>query len=112
MDLSEKAVDFLVIGGGVAGLRAAIELAPKGSVLVLTKDKSTESTTGYAQGGIAVALSDEDVEQAIADLEAGGRHARLHTTRAIDELGTVCAEIDTEVYLRIPREDQKETSAF
>ncbi len=52
--------DFLVIGGGVAGLRAAIELAPKGSVAVLTKDKPSESSTGYAQGGIAVALSDED----------------------------------------------------
>lgn len=52
--------DFLVIGGGVAGLRAAIELASKGSVIVLTKGKPTESTTGYAQGGIAVALSDED----------------------------------------------------
>ena len=60
MEFSEKAVDFLVIGGGVAGLRAAIELASEGSVLILTKDKSTESTTGYAQGGIAVALSDED----------------------------------------------------
>ncbi|MBI5741135.1 MAG: L-aspartate oxidase [Nitrospirae bacterium] len=53
-------VDFLVIGGGVAGLRAAIELATRGSVLVLTKDKQTESSTEYAQGGVAVALSDED----------------------------------------------------
>jgi L-aspartate oxidase len=60
MTPSVNNVDFLVIGGGVAGLRAAIELAPKGSVLVLTKDKITESTTEYAQGGIAVALSDED----------------------------------------------------
>ncbi len=60
MKPSVKSVDFLVIGGGVAGLRAAIKLASKGSVLVLTKDKATESTTGYAQGGIAVALSDED----------------------------------------------------
>ncbi len=60
MKLPIKTVDFLVIGGGVAGLRAAIELAPKGSVIVLTKDKPTESSTGYAQGGIAVALSDED----------------------------------------------------
>ncbi len=60
MKPSVKTVDFLVIGGGVAGLRAAIELAAKGSVLVLTKDKPTESSTGYAQGGIAVALSDED----------------------------------------------------
>jgi L-aspartate oxidase len=53
-------VDFLIIGAGVAGLRAAIELAPCGSVLVATKDLLTESTTEYAQGGIAVALSDED----------------------------------------------------
>lgn len=60
MEPAVKTVDFLVIGGGVAGLRAAIELSSKGSVLVLTKDKPTESTTGYAQGGIAVALSDED----------------------------------------------------
>lgn len=60
MSSSTKTVDFLVIGGGVAGLRAAIELASEGSVLVLTKDTITESSTGYAQGGIAVALSDED----------------------------------------------------
>jgi L-aspartate oxidase len=57
---SIKTADFLVIGGGVAGLRAAIELAPKGSVIVLTKDKPSESSTGYAQGGIAAAMSDED----------------------------------------------------
>ncbi len=60
MKPTTKTVDFLVIGGGVAGLRAAIELASEGSIIVLTKDKATESTTGYAQGGIAVALSDED----------------------------------------------------
>ncbi|RJQ51441.1 MAG: L-aspartate oxidase [Nitrospiraceae bacterium] len=60
MTPSVRTVDFLVIGGGVAGLRAAIELASKGSVLVLTKDKQTESSTEYAQGGVAVALSDED----------------------------------------------------
>jgi len=53
-------VDFLIIGSGVAGLRAAIELAPYGNVLVVTKDIPTESSTEYAQGGIAVALSDED----------------------------------------------------
>ncbi|MEW5746809.1 MAG: L-aspartate oxidase [Nitrospirota bacterium] len=52
--------DFLVIGSGVAGLRAAIELAPHGRVVVVTKDMPTESSTEYAQGGVAVALSDED----------------------------------------------------
>src|SRR5207245_6797523 len=52
--------DFVVVGAGVAGLRGAIELAPAGTVLVLAKNELTESATQYAQGGIAVALSDED----------------------------------------------------
>lgn len=58
--VEKEIVDFLIIGSGVAGLRAAIELAPFGSVLVVTKDRPRESGTEYAQGGIAVALSDED----------------------------------------------------
>ena len=53
-------VDFVVVGAGVAGLRAAITLAEAGRVLVLAKQELTESNTQYAQGGIAVALSDED----------------------------------------------------
>jgi L-aspartate oxidase len=52
--------DFLVIGAGVAGLRAAIELAADGTVLVVAKDSLRESSSEYAQGGIAVALSDDD----------------------------------------------------
>ena len=52
--------DFLVIGAGVAGLRAAIELAKSGTVLVIAKDSLRESSSEYAQGGIAVALSDDD----------------------------------------------------
>jgi L-aspartate oxidase len=52
--------DFIVVGAGVAGLRAAIALAEAGKVLVLAKQELTESATQYAQGGIAVALSDED----------------------------------------------------
>ncbi len=52
--------DFLVIGAGVAGLRAAIELAGAGEVLVVAKDSLAESSSEYAQGGVAVALSDED----------------------------------------------------
>ncbi|MGH9589076.1 MAG: L-aspartate oxidase [Terracidiphilus sp.] len=52
-------VDFLVMGAGVAGLRAAIELSRHGDVLVVTKESVGESNTHYAQGGIAVALEGE-----------------------------------------------------
>ncbi|HEX8176771.1 MAG TPA: L-aspartate oxidase [Pyrinomonadaceae bacterium] len=53
--------DFIVVGSGIAGLRAAVELALAGArVTVLTKDRTSESNTEYAQGGIAVALSEED----------------------------------------------------
>src|SRR5919206_3533376 len=54
------AYDFVVVGGGVAGLRAAISLAPAGRVLVLTKAEPDESNTGYAQGGIAAAFGPDD----------------------------------------------------
>ena len=61
MALSSR-VDFLVMGAGVAGLRAAVELADHGEVLVVTKESLRESNTHYAQGGIAVAMEgDEDV---------------------------------------------------
>lgn len=52
--------DFVVVGAGIAGLRAAIELAPAGRVLVIAKDSLRESSSEYAQGGIAAALSDDD----------------------------------------------------
>jgi len=53
-------VDYAVVGSGIAGLRAAIELSSAGSVLVLAKSNLSDSATAWAQGGIAVALSDED----------------------------------------------------
>jgi len=55
-----RATDFLIVGSGVAGLRAAIGLAGAGRVLVLTKAAPSESNTGYAQGGIAAAIGDDD----------------------------------------------------
>ncbi len=52
--------DYAVVGSGVAGLRAAIELSGAGSVLVLAKSNLNDSATAWAQAGVAVALSDED----------------------------------------------------
>jgi L-aspartate oxidase len=52
--------DFLIIGSGIAGLRAAITLADAGEVVILTKADPAESATGYAQGGIAAAIGPDD----------------------------------------------------
>jgi L-aspartate oxidase len=66
-------VDFLVMGAGVAGLRAAVELARHGEVLVVTKESVAESNTHYAQGGIAVAMEgDEDVALHLEDTVNAG----------------------------------------
>jgi len=66
-------VDFLVMGAGVAGLRAAIELARHGDVLVVTKESLGESNTHYAQGGIAVAMEgDEDIALHLEDTVKAG----------------------------------------
>lgn len=66
-------VDFLVMGAGVAGLRAAVELAEHGDVLLVTKESLAESNTFYAQGGIAVAMEgEEDVALHLDDTIAAG----------------------------------------
>src|SRR5262245_50699939 len=52
--------DILVIGAGIAGLRAALEIPPHLDVLVVTKDKVQQSNSAYAQGGIAGVLAPED----------------------------------------------------
>ena len=57
--LPTETVDFLIIGSGVAGLSSAIELAPHGTVAVLTKEGIGEGSTQWAQGGIAAALAPE-----------------------------------------------------
>lgn len=65
--------DFLIVGAGIAGLRAAIELAGAGRVLVITKEMLGESNTHYAQGGIAVAMGgEEDVVLHLEDTTRAG----------------------------------------
>jgi L-aspartate oxidase len=55
-----RSFDFLVMGGGVAGLSFALEAARRGTVAVLTKRSRSEGNTVYAQGGIAAVLADDD----------------------------------------------------
>ena len=81
--------DFLVIGSGHAGLRAAIEASKHGDVIIITKDILRESSTRYAQGGIAVAMSEEDTIAAhVADtLKAGDDLCDEHAVRVMVEEG-------------------------
>jgi L-aspartate oxidase len=60
--------DFLVVGSGLAGLYAAIRLAARGTVAVVTKRAVAESNSRYAQGGIAAVLgSDDRLQEHVAD---------------------------------------------
>ena len=88
--MNTESTDFLIIGSGVAGLRAAIELAPFGKVLVVTKDRPSECSTEYAQGGIAAVISDEDtVGIHLEDtLKAGDGLCREEAVRTLVEEGT------------------------
>ncbi len=69
----ETRVDFLVIGGGIAGLSFALRAARHGTVAVMTKRGATESNTAHAQGGIAAVLDPEDTfEDHVRDTETAG----------------------------------------
>lgn len=59
--------DTLVIGAGIAGLRAAVSAATQGEVIVLCKGEAVESNTAWSAGGVAVAATSADVETHVRD---------------------------------------------
>jgi len=75
------ACDYLVIGSGIAGLSFALEAANHGDVIVATKRSADDSSTKWAQGGIAAVLSENDTFDAhIRDTMVAGAglcHARV-----------------------------------
>ncbi|MGP0064369.1 MAG: L-aspartate oxidase [Isosphaeraceae bacterium] len=73
-ELAHHFTDVLVIGGGIAGFRAALGVPDRYRVLVVTKDEVRESNSQYAQGGIAGVLDPEDrFDNHIADTLAAGK---------------------------------------
>lgn len=58
--IEENRYDYLVIGSGLAGLTYALRASEFGSVCVLTKGEVTDSSTSWAQGGIAAAVGEAD----------------------------------------------------
>ncbi len=58
--MKTSSCDYIVVGSGIAGLRAAIELVRSGSVRVFCKGEPSQSNTRWAQGGIAAAMQEGD----------------------------------------------------
>jgi L-aspartate oxidase len=89
-----KETDYLIVGAGIAGLRAAIELCETGRVMVVTKEALGESNTHYAQGGIAVAMGgDEDVSLHLEDtVRAGDGLVDREAARILVEEGPLRVE--------------------
>ena len=92
--LGQVFTDVLVIGGGVAGLRAAIAAAETAHVIVVTKDRPRDSNTAFAQGGIAV-VSDvaDSIEAHVADtLRVGCGLGDAAAVRIMAAEGPACLE--------------------
>ena len=84
-EVSHRFADVLIIGGGLAGLRAALEVDSSLTVIVITKDVIRQSNSSYAQGGIAGALHPEDrIEWHVRDtMTAGGNLCDLDTVEYV-----------------------------
>ena len=79
--------DVLIVGSGLAGLSAALHLAPTHRVAVLTKRTLQDGASGWAQGGIAAVLAEDDTFAAHVDdtLVAGAGLCDLAATRFVVE---------------------------
>lgn len=86
--------DFLIVGTGIAGLYTSLKLSPQGEIILLTKSKIKESNTEYAQGGIAVALGDEDSPRLHLEdtLKAGANFCDLKAVKILVTEGPKCVE--------------------
>ena len=106
-----KETDFIVIGAGVAGLRAAITLAEAGRVLILAKQELSESATQYAQGGVAVVLSDEDeIGLHLQDtIDAGAGLVNVEAAKVLVEEGPERIQELLDWGAQFDREDSKLT---
>ena len=79
--------DVLIVGSGLAGLSAALHLAPTHRVAILTKRAMSDGSSGWAQGGIAAVMDSGDSFDAHVDdtLVAGAGLSDPAATRFVVE---------------------------
>lgn len=104
-----QSFDFLVVGGGIAGLTYALEVADHGSVAVLFKKHIEESSTAWAQGGIAAVTDPEDTfELHIEDtLTAGAGLCNRETVEIVVREGPDCVSRLIKRGAEFDRDDDK-----
>lgn len=92
--VSHYFTDVLIIGGGIAGLRAALAVDPRLSVLVVVKEQIQESNSNYAQGGIAGVLDTEDcfADHAADTITAGGSLCDRSVVEMVVQEGPECIQ--------------------
>lgn len=81
--------DFVIIGSGIAGLSLALKLADHGQVALISKTKIDESSSRYAQGGIAAAMLPKDSIKAHYEdtLKAGCYHNKKSAVKILTQEG-------------------------
>ena len=78
--------DVVIIGAGIAGLYAALNISSKKKVLIINKEHPWECNTFYAQGGVTTAVDDEDIELHIRDtMLAGAGLCNAEAVRVLSE---------------------------
>ena len=99
--------DFLVVGSGIAGLFYALRVADHGSVCIVTKKRAMDSSTNWAQGGIAAVVAENDSFEAhVRDtLVAGAGLCREDTVRFVVERGPLMIEALLKIGVEFDRKE-------
>jgi L-aspartate oxidase len=106
--------DYIVMGSGIAGLMAALQLGRLGRVAVLTKREAFESNTNYAQGGIACVMTDEDtIDRHVDDtLDAGAGLCDENVVRTILTEGPATIEALIRTGIKFSERSEEDGGGF
>jgi L-aspartate oxidase len=108
---NETIFDVLIIGSGAAGLGLALDLPPETNVAIVSKSQLQESSTYYAQGGIAAVLDETDsIDSHIEDtVNSGAGLCDVDAVRYIVESGRQSIEKLIGYGVEFSREKNSET---